>query len=434
MQIKTVEELGKYVKEQTLPMLAEMIKGETGNSIIGEAVTEAVTKQYEKLKTEAPWMEAMKTQQTQTSKIAKKREVGDCAARFLSAVTACKLMGRPHDHTGIVAQLKAWGDDDVADIVVKDIERQKAAMAATSPTDGGYLVPEQFSQEVIELLRPQSVVRSMVGRTLQLPVGTINIPKITEGSSAYYQGENTNATKSALKTGNVKLSWKKLISLVPMSNDLVRYSSPGADSIVRTDMIRAMAQRENQAFLRDPGTDATPKGLRYQMNPNHLIDVSNPTFDRATVATDLGRIILKLIEANVPVTKGGWLFAPRTWNYLRMLQTTTGAFIYQAEMNSGLLLGYPYKWSTQIPTTLSDHGRTTNGGETEIYFADFDDVVIGEALAMRVDASQEASYMDGATLVSAFSQDQTVVRAITEHDFAVRRDVSICVMNGVCWA
>jgi HK97 family phage major capsid protein len=162
--------------------------------------------------------------------------------------------------------------------------------------------------------------------------------------------------------------------------------------------------------------------------------VSNPTFDRATVATDLGRIILKLIEANVPVTKGGWLFAPRTWNYLRMLQTTTGAFIYQAEMNSGLLLGYPYKWSTQIPTTLTDHGRTTNGGETEIYFCDFDDVVIGEAMAMRVDASQEASYMDGATLVSAFSQDQTVVRAITEHDFAVRRDVSICVMNGVCWA
>lgn len=426
-KIKTMEQLGEFVKTVTLPLVTDMMKAE-GGKIVAEAVTEAVTKQYEKLKTEAPWTEAVKG--SQPSNIVKNREKGDCAARFLAAVTACKVAGRPTGHESIVAQLKTWGDTDVADIVQKDIERQKAAMGATTPTDGGFLVPEQFSQEVIELLRPQSVVRSMVGRTLQLPVGTVNIPKITDGSTAYYQGENTNATKSALKTGNVKLTWKKLISLVPLSNDLVRYSSPGADSIVRTDMIRAMAQRENQAFLRDPGTEATPRGLRYQMHPNNLIDVSNPTFTIQTVATDLGRCVLKLVEQNVPLTKAGWLFAPRIWNYLRMLQTTTGGFIYQAEMNNGLLLGYPYKWSTQIPVTLSDHGRT---GETEIYFCDFDDVVIGEAMAMRVDASQEASYMDGATLVSAYSQDQTVVRAITEHDFAVRRDVSVMVMNGVTW-
>lgn len=426
-KIKSMEQLGEFVKTVTLPLVTDMMKAE-GGKIVAEAVTEAVTKQYEKLKTEAPWTEAVKG--AQPSSIAKNREKGDCAARFLAAVTACKVAGRPTGHESIVAQLKIWGDTDVADIVQKDVERQKAAMGATTPTDGGFLVPEQFSQEVIELLRPQSVVRSMVGRTLQLPVGTVNIPKITDGSTAYYQGENTNATKSALKTGNVKLTWKKLISLVPLSNDLVRYSSPGADSIVRTDMIRAMAQRENQAFLRDPGTEATPRGLRYQMHPNNLIDVSNPTFTIQTVATDLGRCVLRLVEQNVPLTKAGWLFAPRIWNYLRMLQTTTGAFIYQAEMNNGLLLGYPFKWSTQIPVTLSDHGRT---GETEIYFCDFDDVVIGEAMAMRVDASQEASYMDGATLVSAYSQDQTVVRTITEHDFAVRRDVSVMVMNGVTW-
>lgn len=426
-KIKSMEQLGEFVKTVTLPLVTDMMKAE-GGKIVAEEVTEAVTKQYEKLKTEAPWTEAIKG--SQQSKIVKHREKGDCAARFLAAVTACKVAGRPTGHEGIIAQLKAWNDTDVADIVQKDVERQKAAMGATSPTDGGFLVPEQFSQEVIELLRPVSVVRSMVGRTLQLPVGTVNIPKITDGSTAYYQGENTNATKSALKTGNVKMTWKKLISLVPLSNDLVRYSSPGADSIVRTDMIRAMAQRENQAFLRDPGTDATPRGLRYQMHPNNLIDVSNPTFTVQTVATDLGRCVLRLVEQNVPLTKAGWLFAPRIWNYLRMLQTTTGAFIYQAEMNNGLLLGYPYKWSTQIPVTLSDHGRT---GETEIYFCDFDDVVIGEAMAMRVDASQEASYMDGVTLVSAYSQDQTVVRAITEHDFAVRRDVSVMVMNGVTW-
>lgn len=432
MKIQSIEELGRYVKETTLPLITQMLKDD-GGKLIAEVVEEKVSKRYEQLEKEAPWMQAIKDPAKEQSsfKGAKERTKGEAAARFMRAVTACKLAGRPNDPSAIQAQLAVWGDKDLADVVEKDADRrQKAAMAATSPTDGGFLVPEQFSQDVIELLRPQSVVRSLVGQTIQMPVGTINIPKITEGSMAYYQGENTNATKSALKTGQMKLSWKKLISLVPVSNDLVRYSSPGADGIVRNDMIRGMAQRENQAFLRDPGTDATPKGLRYQIDPANLLDVSNPTTSLQTVATDLGRCILQLINANVPVTRGGWLFAPRVWNYLRMLQTTTGAFIYQEEMNNGLLLGYPYKWSTQIPTNLSDHGRTA---ETEIYFADFDDVVIGEAMNLRVEASQEASYMDGGTLVSAFSQDQTVVRAITEHDFGVRRPVSVMVMNGVTW-
>mgnify|MGYP001576008163 CR=1 FL=1 len=428
--IKTLDQLSEHVKKTTLPLITEMMKAD-GQKIMADAVEELVSKRYEKLKTEAPWMEAIKdaTKEKPNFKGAKEREKGEAAGRFIRALTKCQMDRRPLEAASVVAQLKAWGDDDIAGVV------EKAAMAATSPTDGGFLIPEQFSQDVIELLRPMSVVRSLAGRTLPMPTGTLNIPKITDGSTAYYQGENTNATKSALKTGNLKLTWKKLIALVPLSNDLVRYSSPSADSIVRTDMVRAIAQRENQAFLRDDGTNAGPKGLRYWANPaTNILDVSNPTFDRATVATDLGRCILRLVDANVPLSKPGWLMAPRTWNYLRMLQTTTGAFIYQAEMNNGLLLGNPYKWSTQIPTNLSDHGRTTNGGETEIYFADFDDVIVGDAMSLRVDASMEATYVDGGNTVSAFSQDQTVIRAITEHDFAVRRDVSVVVMNGVCWA
>jgi HK97 family phage major capsid protein len=438
MKIDSIEKLNEHVKTVTLPLITQAIKDE-GSKAIADAVEETVRKRYETLKAEAPWMAAIKqnsSDQASSFKGKRERKKGEEAARILRAVVSCKLDGRGASYDAVSAQLKKWGDDDIVEVLAKDSERrEKAAMAATVPSDGGFLVPEQFSTDVIELLRPSSVVRFMVGSTLPMPVGTLNIPKITDGSQAYYQGENTNLTKSGLKTGNLKLSWKKLTALVPLSNDLVRYSSPGADTLVRNDMVRAIAQRENQAFLRDTGSDATPKGLRYwAKQPDNIIDVSNPTFTVQTVATDLGRIILQLVNQNVPLSRPGWLFAPRTWNYLRMLQTTVGAFIYQAEMNNGLLLGYPYRYSTQIPTNLADHGRTTNGGETEIYFADFDDVIIGEAMSLRVDASTEASYMDGGSLVSAFSQDQTVVRCITEHDFGVRRDVSVCVMNGVCWA
>lgn len=429
--IKTMEELAEHVKKTTLPLITQAIKDE-GNKGIAEAVEEAVTKRYEAIKKDAPWMEAIKAQSQTKSNFEGKKEraKGEAAGRFIRAVAKARMDGKAASESTYIDTLKAWGDDDIADVIIKDGERRSKAMAATDPTGGGFLVPEQFSTDVIELLRPMSVVRALVGQTLPMPVGTLNIPKITGGSTAYYQGENTNATKSALATGNLKLSWKKLTALVPLSNDLVRYSSPGADAIVRNDMVRAIAQRENQAFLRDTGSDAAPRGLRYQAAPANIITVSNVTFTNATVATDLGRMVLQLVQNNVPLSRPGWIFAPRTWNYLRMQQQTTGAFIYQAEMNQGLLLGYPFKWSTQVPVNLTDHGGTV---ESEITFADFDDVVIGEAMSLRIDASQEASYLDGGSLVSAFSQDQTVVRCITEHDFGVRRDVSVAIMNGVNW-
>ena len=41
-------------------------------------------------------------------------------------------------------------------------------------------------------------------------------------------------TSSALN-GNVTLTFKKLSRVIPISNDLMRYSSPGADAIVLCD-------------------------------------------------------------------------------------------------------------------------------------------------------------------------------------------------------
>ena len=99
-------------------------------------------------------------------------------------------------------------------------------------------------------------------------------------------------------------------------------------------------------------------------------------------------------------------------------------------MMRGSLWGYPYGVTTQVPENLTDHG---NVDESEVYFADFADCVIGEAQRLILDASAEAAYSDGVNVIAAFSQDQTVVRTIAEHDFVVRRDVSVCVLNGVRW-
>jgi HK97 family phage major capsid protein len=262
---------------------------------------------------------------------------------------------------------------------------------------------------------------------------SFNLPKITDGMTAYYQGENTDATKSQLKTGNVRLAFKKLIGLVPLSNDLIRNSSPGADAIVRNDCVRGMAQRENQAFLRDNGTAFSPKGLRYWAPAANVL-LANSTVNLANVTNDLGKLILKLMQNNVPFTKPGWIMSPRSYIYLWTVQTSVGNFAFQAEMSQGKLWGWPFRVSTQVPETLTTNADETSGTTgSEVYLCDFADAVIGESQGLIVDASAEAAYMDGTTLVSAYSQDQTVIRVIAEHDFVMRRDVSVAVLKGVTW-
>ncbi|HSG06479.1 MAG TPA: phage major capsid protein, partial [Nitrospiria bacterium] len=192
--------------------------------------------------------------------------------------------------------------------------------------------------------------------------------------------------------------------------------------------------REDQAFLRDNGTDSTPKGLlqwALDASPSRIVQASQ-TVSLANVTTDLGKLILKLVEQNVPMLRPGWIMSPRTWNYLMTVLTTNGPYAFRDEMTRGTLWGWPFRTTTQIPNNLDTSG-TGGADESDIYLVDFADVVIGDSDMLRIDASGEASYEEGGSVKSAFHRDETVVRGITEHDIAVRRDESVGILRDVSW-
>jgi HK97 family phage major capsid protein len=308
------------------------------------------------------------------------------------------------------------------------LESVVRALGATDGSAGGFLVPVQFSQDVIEFLRPMSAVRRLNPNVVSMPSGTTKIPKITTGASASYIGESVNIPMSQPVFGQVILSFKKLAALVPISNDLIRYSSPSVDSVVRDDVVRAMAQRENQAFLRDTGTENTPRGLRFAVASANVSAMTGAD-NLADIVTNLGRLVLALENNNIPMTRPGWIFGPRTkFRLMTLLNAVSSAYMFRAEMLNGTLWGYPYATSTAVPQNL---GAAAN--ESEVYLADFADVVIGESQSLIVDSSTEASYWDGTAQQSAYSRDETVVRCILEEDLVMRRAESGAVLIGVTW-
>ena len=403
--------------------LTALIKDICGTQV-AEVVTAAVKQQVDPLlQQQTSWMSRIMGGAHQAEPVIPPEQLGMNLARCIRATAAAKMGGGGPERA--IEILRMWGSPDLAE---KWTEARTKAMAAGDATAGGFLVPPQYSQEVIEFLRARTVVRRLGARSLPMPTGTVKMPKLSGGATSYYLGENTNATISQPALSQLTLSFKKLITMVPVSNDLLRYSSPGADAIVRDDTVNAMRVREDSAFIRDTGSDQAPKGLRYWAHPDHILTMTATPSIQDTF-TDLGRLVQLLLDANIPMISPAWIMAPRTEMFLKTLINSNGVPVFLPEMVGGRLWGFPYGVTTGVPVNVG-----TSSNKSELFLVDMAQVIIGEAMNLIVDASQEAAYHDGTTVQAAFSLDQTVVRAIAEHDLGVRHDKAIAVMTELTWA
>lgn len=424
----TKTELTDHIKSVVAPLIKDSV-----GSDVAELVRENVARELEKAP-KAPNYAAQLFGAPAPAP-APPAEKGIKWARYVRA-----LAGAKGDKERAIKVARAWGYDDVAKAIESSIEK---AMSAGDPTAGGFLVPTEFSNDVIEMLRASSTVRSLNPTIMPMPTGTVKVPKVTGGATAAYVGENTNISKSELETGQITLSWKKLAALVPISNDLVRYSSPSADTIVRDDCVGALAAKEDLAFLRYDGLSGKPKGLKHWINAANKFNATS-SVSLANVTADLGKCLRLIMDADINLViaqagtgavtvRPGWIFAPRTWQYLFTVQTSLGLHAFKDEMLRGTLLGFPFRVTTAIPIAASSTTVDTGGSYSEIYFGAFAHAIIGEAQGVIVDASSEAAYHDGSNVIAAYSQDQTVIRVISEHDFALRHDKAFTMVQQVTY-
>lgn len=316
---------------------------------------------------------------------------------------------------------------ELSDLARKDGRlRLSKALAASTSSAGGILIPEDLQTDLLPALRAASVVRRATPRTIPMPNGNLVLPGIATGSTATYGGENANIATTEPTLAPVNLSAKKLTAIVPISNNLLRYQSLGGDAWIRDDMVAGVSLAEDAAFLRGNGLTYNPKGLRYWAASGNITAMTaTPTF--LTASTDLSALIEALDGHNVPVIRRAWFMASRTSTWLKFLRTTDGPLAFPEYGASGLLMGYPVYVTNSIPTT----GGT--GSDSEIILAEMSMCVIGEAAGLMIDVSTEAAYYDGSAVQAAFSKDQTVIRVIEEHDFAVRNSYAVSVKTGVTW-
>lgn len=326
---------------------------------------------------------------------------------------------------------KEMGDEDMLAHIANSRKasekmRQKQVLAGDL-SSAGSLVPPDMSAEFIELLRGASVFMSAGPRILPMPNGNLQIARGKTGSSGGWVGETKNNPATDLTTDLLKLSAKKAFALIPVSNDLLRFTSQQAQQIIEEDLVNDLSEVLDIAFLRGDGTEFQPKGVRFAALAANVVASVGDALQN--IVTDLSTAINRVESADVRLRSPAWFLSPKhAWGIFRALDANDQLSFLANEMTArGTLLGWPMHKTTHIPDNL-------NTNESEILFVEMTDAIVGETEMLEVESMPGAAYVDSANTVRAsFSQDVTPIRALTMVDFALRHPESASVITAVTY-
>ena len=300
------------------------------------------------------------------------------------------------------------------------------ALEAGVFTGGGSLIDEQFSAEIIELMKPVAAVRALGARVLPVPSGSITLGRQNSSATVYWLGESDAISESQPGTGQLKLGAKKLGALVPVSNDLLRRAPAAAAAMIRQDLVTEFANAEDVGFLRGSGSEFEPKGLvSYVASGNQFDGTGTVNLDNVTV--DLIKALYKVEGADhVNMASPGWLMNPRAAFGIMLLKTSDGYYPFMQEMaQSGTILAYAYRKSNNV-TKATGTGST----KSRVFFGDWSQYLIADTLNFELSESDTASY-GASNAKSAYARDETVIRGLHEVDGAPRHDDAFAIINEV---
>lgn len=306
------------------------------------------------------------------------------------------------------------------------LDAQQRIMSISDFAAGGALVAPETSSEVIELLYAQTVCLALGARTLDFN-NSLDIGRINSGVTIGYIAEDGLMVPSQMGTGKLRLVGKKAYGVVGLTNELLRNPSVGADTILRDDLLQAMALRRDLSVLRGTGGEGQPLGIKNTIASGNKFNSTGTTI--AQKVADLAKAMRLVDESNVPLTSGGWAMSPRSkWALFATLDGNS-QFVFAQQLVMGMLFGFPAKTTTQIPNNVG------GGTDSEVFFGAWNDLIIGfdKTTPLQVEFFPNGAWHNGTAVVSGISKDETPVRILEAHDALLRHTNTFTMIELVGW-
>lgn len=315
------------------------------------------------------------------------------------ALIAKALTVAAHSKGGVTASevLESWNAPDV----VKNALRQKALIGTTTNTDfGAALVDYQnLTSEFIELVRKQTAVDKLSAQMRQVPFN-IKMPKQNSAVSVGWVGETKRKPTTNPTYGSVTLSKSKVAGIVLLSEELVRWSNPKADRLVRDDFVESTAQFIDADFF-DPTKAETEESPASPLNGVPAIPSSGET--PAQVEADLLALMESVTEAGGTLTGAVWVMSETRAAKLSTMRDALGKKFFE-EMN---ITGSRFLYT--LPVMVS------SGCEDKIVLVLPSQIMIADDEFMDFAVSTEASINMGTDAapqwVNLFEQNLMAIRA-----------------------
>jgi len=299
------------------------------------------------------------------------------------------------------------------------------AQSETVNTAGGFLVPPEFDQTIIDLRDEYGVVRNAF-KLAPMVSDTKSVPRRTGGLTAYFVGESEEGTQSDKSWDQVNLTARKLMCLTKYSSELSEDAIINIGDDLASEIAYAFTVKEDQCgFIGDGSTTyGGMQGVIKRLESVNGVDEGGGT-ELATgnllsevTLTDYNGMVARIpayAEAQAVWYTSKWVFG----NSMEALASAAGGNTWTALADghrTRTFLGFPVVIASGVFPTADANSQT---------IALLGDLRMAAMFGTR--RGTEIAFSNSA--LNAFEKDEIVIRGVERFDINVH-DVGTATVAG----
>ncbi len=307
----------------------------------------------------------------------------------------------------------------------------KAAVSAGTTTDpqwAGALVEYQdFANDFVEYLRPQTIIGKFgtgnIPSLREVPFN-IRVPVQTSGGSADWVGQGKPKPLTNFNFETITFGFSKVAAISVLTEELLRFSNPKADVLVRNSLAEAVIARLDVDFVNPAKSEVIGVSPGSITNGATTIPSTGSPDDDSTAAFQV------FIDANLQPTGAVWLMSSSTALALSKRKNALGQKEYpDMTMFGGIFEGLPAIVSQYVGNQL------VLVNAPDVYLADEGGVAVDmsseASLEMESAPTHDSVTPTGVELVSMWQTNSVAIRAERWINWKRRRTAAVAVISGV---
>ncbi|HCB7231975.1 TPA: phage major capsid protein, partial [Escherichia coli] len=331
-----------FHKEKTIMNIGEQIKSfENKRAALAASLEEVMTKAAE---------------EGRTLDVEQKLDKGIGFARFAKSLAAAKGVRSE----ALEVARRQYPDDSRLHHVLK------SAVGAGTTTDpqwaGSLSEYQEYAQDFIDYLRPQTIIgrfgQGGIPALRQVPFN-IRVHAQVSGGAAGWVGEGKAKPLTKFDFESITFSHAKVSAIAVLTEELIRFSSPAADALVRNALAEAVVARLDTDFV-DP-----KKAAVADVSPASITHDVKGTASTGNPDADAEAAFGQFVAANLQPTGAVWLMSSTNALALSMRKNALG----QKEYPDMTLLGGSFQG---LPVIVSQYvgDQLVLVNAPDIYLAD----------------------------------------------------------------